>query len=142
MSQEVSLIFSGFVGILFMAVGILGIFRRNKFTQSIQNMYKLDGVLVEYTEHETRDEDNDIRTIYCPVYEYDWKGTKKRLYSTSSAPGLKLPAIGRQVHILVDPKTEQAICLEDEKSSMLVYLVFGVIGLLTFILVLVVGLKK
>ena len=132
MSETGILIFTGFVCILFMGVGILGIHKKIKFSKSIQTMHKLTGVLVDYTVSQKRDEDNDMIDYYFPIYEYEWGGEKKRLKSNTSG-SIK---IGRKVHILVDPQTEKAICMEEEKSSNSFLMLFGVIGVIVFILVL------
>ena len=127
------MIFGFFVSFAFMAVGIFGIIKKTKFSKSIQSMHKTTGVMVDYTVGQYRDEDNDIRDAYFPVYEYEWGGVKKRLKSTTNALRIK---IGRQVHILIDPQTEKAICLEEQKASDALLLIFGIIGVLTFILML------
>ena len=125
------LIFGFFVSFAFMAVGIFGIYKKMKFSKSIQSMYKITGVMVDSTVGHYRDEDNDMREAYFPVYEYEWGGITKRLYSTTNALSIK---IGRQVHILIDPRTEEAICLEEQKASDSLLLIFGIIGVLTLVL--------
>ena len=132
MSDETILIYTDFVSILFMAIGIFGIYKKIKFSKSIQTMHKITGVLVDYDVVQKRDDDNLMVDIYFPIYEYEWGGVKKRLNSTTSG-SIK---IGRKVHILVDPQTEKAICLEDIKRSDIVFPIFGVIGVVTFVLVL------
>lgn len=127
------IIFVYFICFAFMAVGILGIYRKIKFSESIRSMHKLTGVMVDSTVCQQHDEDNLLQDYYFPVYEYDWGGETKRLYSTTNALSIK---IGRKVHILIDPQTENAICLEEEIRSNSFLLLFGIIGLLTFVLLL------
>lgn len=74
-----------------------------------------------------------MQDVYFPVYEYDWGGVKKRLDGTSNALRIK---IGRRVHILIDPQTEKAICMEEQKALDSLLLIFGIIGVLTFIMML------
>ena len=136
MSNGPLLIFGVFVSVVFMAIGILGIHKKRKFSKSIQSMYKVAGVLVDTTVCQQHDDDNIIQDIHFPVYEYEWQGVKKRLYSTTNALHIK---IGRPVHILIDPQTEEAICLEEQKASDSMLLIFGVIGLLTLILMILLG---
>lgn len=131
MSEGAIFVFTGLVGILFMAVGILGIYKKIQFRKSIRNMHMTNGVLVDTTVVQGDDEDD-----YFPIYEYEWGGVKKRLNSNTNASRIK---IGRKVHILVDPKTEEAICLEEQNASDSMLLIFGVIGVLAFILVLLLG---
>lgn len=132
MTEGGILIYTGFVCILFMGVGILGIYRKVKFSERIRTMHTIIGVLADYNEIEKRDEDNDIVTSYFPIYEYEYGGETRRLESTTSSRMKK----GRKVHILVDPQTEKTICLEGEKESNSLLLIFGGIGVIVFILVL------
>ena len=132
MTEGGILIFTGFVCILFMGVGILGIYKKVKFSERIRTMHTIIGVLVDYDEVEKRDANNDMVWDYFPIYEYEWGGETRRLKSTTSSR----MKIGRKVHILVDPQTENAICMEGEKESNSVLLVFGGIGVIVFILVL------
>ena len=135
MSDGVILVFTAFVSLLFMMVGILGIYRKTKFMKSITAMHMVDGMIVDHTVSQVLDEDRDVRDVYNPVYEYEWKGMKKRLKGTVSVSVAKNP-VGKKVHILVDPKTETAVCLEEKKNEEAALLVFGVIGVLVFILVI------
>ena len=135
MSDGVILVFTAFVSLLFILVGILGIYRKTKFMKSITAMHMVDGMIVDHTVSQVLDEDRDVRDVYSPVYEYEWKGVKKRLKGTVSVSVAKNP-VGKKVHILVDPKTETAVCLEEKKNEEAALLVFGVIGVLVFILVI------
>ena len=135
MSDGAILVFTAFVSLLFMMVGILGIYRKTKFMKSITAMHMVDGMIVDHTVSQVLDEDRDVRDVYNPVYEYEWKGMKKRLKGTVSVSVAKNP-VGKKVHILVDPKTETAVCLEEKKNEEAALLVFGVIGVLVFILVI------
>lgn len=76
----------------------------------------IDGVLVDTTVAQRRDE-NDIHQMwdeYFPIYEYEWGGVKKWLESHTNASRIK---ICRKVHILIDSKAEEAICLEEQNAS-------------------------
>ncbi|MDE5820214.1 MAG: DUF3592 domain-containing protein [Lachnospiraceae bacterium] len=136
MSQDGILIFSGVVSILFMLVGIYGIQQKRKFSKKMQAMHKITGVVVDFDIVQHRSEENTMEDLYFPIYEYDWSGIKRRLKSNSSRQAE--PSMGKTVHILVDPQTQDAICLEDEKSSQLVLLIFGAIGVVALVLVILV----
>ena len=136
MSQDGILIFSGIVSILFMLVGIYGIQQKRKFSKKMQAMHKFTGVVVDFDIVQHRSEENTMEDLYFPIYEYDWSGIKRRLKSNSSRQAE--PSMGKTVHILVDPQTQDAICLEDEKSSQLVLLIFGAIGVAALVLVILV----
>ena len=136
MSQDGILIFSGVVSILFILVGIYGIQQKRKFSKRMQMMQKITGVVVDFDIVQHRSEENTMEDLYFPIYEYDWSGIKRRLKSNSSRQAE--PSMGKTVHILVDPQTQDAICLEDEKSSQLVLLIFGAIGVVALVLVILV----
>ena len=125
--------FGFFISFAFMAVGILGIHKKIKFSKSIQSMHKVPGVIVDTHVVQQHDEENTLQDVHFPVYEYDWGGVKKRLDGTSNALRIK---IGRRVHILIDPQTEKAICMEEQKASDGLLLIFGFIGVLTLIMML------
>ena len=136
MSQEGILIFSGVVSILFILVGIYGIQQKRKFSKRMQMMQKITGVVVDFDVVQHRNEENTMEDLYFPIYEYDWGGMKKRLKSNSSKQAE--PSIGKNVQILIDPQTQDAVCLEDEKSSQLVLLIFGAVGVAVLILVVLI----
>ena len=131
MSEKGSLIFTGFISIIFIALGILGIYQKITLSKNKRTMHSLEGIVVDYISKPS----NHCRTMYSPVYEYEWNGIKKRLYSNLYKNG-KRYAIGRHVHIFVDPRTEDVICLEDENAANLLFLVFGLFGLAAFAAVL------
>lgn len=135
MPEGAALFFVGFVCFAFIAVGILGIYREIKFSKRIQSMHKVTGIMVDSHVCQQHDDDNLLIDYYFPIYEYEWGGIKKRLESTTNVLRIK---IGRKVHILIDPQTEKAICLEEERGSNLLLLIFGVIGLAVPVLLSVV----
>lgn len=133
-----------FISILFMAVGISGIYKKIEKKQRVQDMILLPGVQVDYTVSESLDhwEDGSVRTteVYNPIYEYVWEGERRRIQGSVGASGKKYKAIGRNVHILLNPYTGKAVCQEDEKSMENWFLIFGVIGLILFILLMALSL--
>lgn len=134
MSQEGTLIFGFVVGILFIAVGIFGISKKIKLAKRIQTMHELSGVIVDFKVGQTRDEHDYMRDVYSPIYEYEWNGIKKRLNSKVCVQ--KEPSIGKTVHILLNPMTGEAICMEDEQKSQGFLVIFGIIGIAVVILMI------
>ncbi|MDE6017070.1 MAG: hypothetical protein K2H41_15500 [Acetatifactor sp.] len=116
----------------FMAVGVLGICKKVKFREKTQSMRKVTGVIVDSTVCDAPPNEVGVEA-YFPVYEYEWEGVKKRLNSTTNVLRIK---IGRKVHILVDPRTEKAICLEEEMATNTLYMIIGGIGVLVLVMVL------
>ncbi|MDE6016985.1 MAG: hypothetical protein K2H41_15070 [Acetatifactor sp.] len=134
-------IYMGFVSVCFMLVGILGICKQIKFLKRAENLRELIGVVVDYSTSWHREDGDGMSTwkYYAPIYEYEWGGVRKQLTGpVGHGPGRK-SKIGAQVHILLDPQTEKAICREDETHFHIIMMILGVIGLLAFVLVLLRG---
>ncbi|MDE6420970.1 MAG: DUF3592 domain-containing protein [Lachnospiraceae bacterium] len=134
---ELALLAFGYViSILFMAVGTLGIYKKVKMLRNIRSMHSVTGVLADYAQDGSMDNDETARKVYHPVYEYDWGGETRQLSGTVGISEIKERTIGRRVHFLVNPQTGEAICREDEKAGERVALVFGGIGVAVFALML------
>lgn len=135
-----ALAFGYVVSMILMAIGVLGIYKKVKMRQNLRSMCSVTGVLTDYTEGGGADSEEDGEESsgrsYYPVYEYEWQGETRQLSGSWGADEKEQRAIGRQVHILVDPKTGEAICREDEKPGERVALVIGIIGLAVFVLML------
>lgn len=131
------LIFLGIVSILFMAVGIIGIYMKVKRRKSIRGMHKTIGWLAEYNVGKQPDEDGF--DLFYPVYEYKWEGEKRVFYSKAGVLGYQCHTRGKRVHILIDPQTKKVTCLEDKKSYDSILLRFGVIGVFALVLTLMLG---
>ncbi|MDE6210156.1 MAG: hypothetical protein K2M73_10865 [Lachnospiraceae bacterium] len=116
------------LSIAFIAVGVFGIFKKHKMEQNLHNMISLTGIQVDYKISKST-HNHRSQSIYTPIYEYDWGGEKKRFCGPLGSSGKKYSTIGRMVHILVNPQTGDAVCQEDEKSSFLFSLFFGIIGI-------------
>lgn len=134
-----ALAFGYAVSIILMAIGVLGIYKKVKMRQNIRSMRSVTGVLTDYTEGGTdREEDGEESSgkSYYPVYEYEWQGETRQFFSGWGKDEKEQRAIGRQVHILVNPKTGETICREDEKPGERAALVIGIIGVVIFALIL------
>lgn len=132
-------IFLVVVSIAFMAVGVLGICKKVKRAKGMRGMHKVKGVLMNYTVAQKRDEDGFLLDVFFPVYEYEWEGESRELYSTVGVLGYQCHTMGKRVHILIDPQTEKVSCLEDEKSYEFILLIFGVIGILVLVVLVLLG---
>lgn len=135
-SENTKLILGYFIGILFTGIGVLGIRSKINMTRKMQNMVSRTGVQVDYVTRYRRSSDRWVNT-YSPVYEYEWGGEQKRIGSSVSASGKKYRAIGRKVHILVDPRTGEAFCQEDAKTGGNFMLFFGGVGIAILAVMLV-----
>lgn len=133
-SDDAVIIFGYFIGVLFMAIGALGIYKKIKRSQNAHNLLSLFGMQVDYTVGSSTDSEGTETNIYYPIYEYDWGGEKRRFAGKMGSSGKKYRTIGRQVHILVNPQTKEAVCKEDENASDGLLLIFGFVGLATLAL--------
>lgn len=135
-----ALAFGYAVSMILMAIGVLGIYKKVKMRQNIRSMRSVTGVLTGYTEGGGADREEDSEESsgksYYPVYEYEWQGETRQFFSRWGKDEKEQRAIGRQVHILVNPGTGETICREDEKPGERVALVIGIIGVVIFALML------
>lgn len=122
------------ISILFMLTGVYGILHKNRTRQEMQNMISLPGMQVDYTITQNRKRMG--KRIYHPIYEYEWGGERRRIGSHVGGSRQKYCSIGRKVHIFVDPHTGKALCAEDTKTSENMFLGFGIIGIVVFLLLL------
>lgn len=131
--------FGYFIGIIFMLLGILGIRQKISLARDKRNMQIRQGVLVDFTvEHSSNEDGDDIEACY-PIYEYEWAGDKRQLIGQMNSDSKKHRALGRKVHILVEPQTGRAVCEEDEKVAGNLLLAFGVIGVIVFAIMLAIS---
>lgn len=125
--------FGYFISILFIGIGVWGIYRKVQLNQKAPDLQVIDGVQVDYVvDHGTGDDADS----YFPIYEYEWMGERRRFKGSIGSNGKKYRTIGRKVHILRDPATDQVCCKEDEKSSFGIFLIFGIIGVVVFMCML------
>lgn len=136
MPQGAERLFTYLISILFMGIGIFGIYGKIRMKQSMHDMISLPGMQMDYTIRRDRASVGHTILIYNPVYEYEWEGEKRRIVGPVGRSGKKYRTIGRKVHILVDPHTGEAVCREDEKTKGNLYFLFGIIGLAVFALLL------
>lgn len=132
-----------FISILFIAIGIFGIYKKIIKKQQAQDMILLPGVQVDYSvsESTTGSDDSMLTTeVYHPIYEYVWGGERYRIQGRVGSSGKKYRNIGRKVHILLNPHTGKAVCQEDEKTMDNLFIVFGVIGIILFALLMALSL--
>ncbi len=131
-----ALAFGYAVSMILMAIGVLGIYKKVKMRQNIRSMRSVTGVLTGYTEGGGVDREESSGKSYYPVYEYEWQGETRQFFSRWGKDEREQRAIGRRVHILVNPGTGETICREDEKPGERVILVTGIIGVVIFALML------
>lgn len=125
--------FGYFVSILFMGIGILGIYNKIRVAATKNTMQVIPGVQADYT---ISHGDGDDPDCYYPVYEYEWMGETHRYYSKTGGNMKKYRSIGRKVHMLRNPEDGRIICKEDENATSGFLMIFGLFGLVVFVCML------
>lgn len=128
------MIFLWVVGIVFMALGVLGICKKVKRLKKIEGVRRVKGYLSEYTVGQMREDDGFILDLFFPVYEYKWEGERRELHSSAGVLGYQCRTRGHWVYILIDPQTGKARCMENEKPYVSILLILGVLGVLDIVL--------
>lgn len=123
--------FGYLISILFMGIGFVGLKNKVRLKNNQHRMQVIPGCLVDYEINHGTGDDPDT---YQPVYEYELMGMQYQYKSKVSGTAKKYREIGRKVHILRDCETGEIFCQEDEKNSNTMYMVFGIVGLVVFLL--------
>lgn len=134
--SEAAIGFGYFISIAFLAISALGIYKNIKRAQNKHNLRSISGVQVGYTTGSSTDSDGVESELYYPVYEYEWGGERRQLSGSIGTDRKESRSIGRKVHILLNPQTGEVTCKEDERPANLVFLITGIVGLATLVLML------
>lgn len=125
--------FGYFTSILFIGIGVWGIYKQILLKRKLPGMQVLLGVVADYTiDRGNRDEADS----YFPIYEYEWMGEWKRFKGSTGGSSKKYRTIGRKVHILRDPATGKVLCKEDETGKSWFFAVFLLFGVVAFVCLL------
>lgn len=118
-------IFGYIISVVFVIAGAwVGIGTPLRRKKEMINCHTVPGTLVDY-----KAEADDNGTSYFPVYEYYVYGEPRRIGSTVGGSAAKYRQIGRQVSIVINDKTGETYCAEDNKASGKLGILFLVIGL-------------
>lgn len=121
--------FGSLIGMAFAFIGFwLCVLRPSKLKRQMKDCEIVLGTGVDYLNvGRTRDTDGEgFRNNYFPIYEYYYGGVPHRIKSSSSGSGTGL---GRTVKIVVNHRTGEAYCLDDEKEGIVIGIVFLIFGL-------------
>lgn len=125
--------FGYFISVLFIVIGVWGIYKQILLKRKQPDMQVLDGVVASYAvEHGNADTSDS----YFPIYEYEWLGEKKRFKGSTGGTSKKYRNIGRRVHILRDMTTGKVLCKEDETGHAWFFMIFLFFGALAFVALL------
>ena len=131
------------IGGIFTFVGLwLSIIRPHKINKNMIYCEKVEGRIADVVRHgrignyDYGDRDN---IAYAYLYEYEYGGVKRTIKSRTASNTHSHASIGKKVEIIINHKTGDVFCMDDEKSGVgigIVFLIFGVaimIGMIFFI---------
>ena len=131
------------IGGIFTFVGVwLSIIRPHKINKNMIYCEKVEGRIADVVRHgrignyEYGDRNN---IAYAYLYEYEYGGVKRTIKSRTASNTHTHASIGKKVEIIINHKTGDVFCMDDEKSGVgigIVFLIFGVaimIGMIFFI---------
>lgn len=78
---------------------------------------------------------NSSNMVSAPIYSFYYEGNEYRMRSIVSSSSAKRAVPGRRVNIVINEKTGEVYCVEDQSIG--VSIVFGIIGLLVGVFTLV-----
>ncbi|MBR1822889.1 MAG: DUF3592 domain-containing protein [Ruminococcus sp.] len=124
-------------GAIFFCIGIKEV-RETSNAKKICDL-RVDGIVTEYDESVSTDEDGDERTTYAPVFSYEYNGVsykhKGRYYSSDHDF-----SIGQKVDIYINADEPETVYIPEYKareSSSVTFVITGGLMVLVFILGLV-----
>ena len=121
------------IGGIFTFVGAwLSIIRPHKINKNMIYCEKVEGRIADVVRHgrignyDYGDRDN---IAYAYLYEYEYGGVKRTIKSRTASNTHSHASIGKKVEIIINHKTGDVFCMDDEKSGVgigIVFLIFGV----------------
>lgn len=131
------------IGGIFTFVGLwLSIIRPHNINKNMIYCEKVEGRIADVVRHgrignyEYGDHNN---ISYAYLYEYEYGGAKRTIKSKTASNTHSHASIGKKVEIIINHKTGDVFCMDDEKSGVgigIVFLIFGIVimtGMLFFI---------
>ena len=133
------------IGGIFTFVGVwLSIIRPHKINKNMIYCEKVEGRIADVVRQGKvgsidLDDHNHNHATYAYLYEYEYGGVKRTIKSRTASNTHTHASIGKKVEIIINHKTGDVFCMDDEKSGVgigIVFLIFGVaimIGMIFFI---------
>lgn len=131
------------IGGIFTFVGLwLSIIRPHKINKNMIYCEKVEGRIADVVRHgrignyEYGDRNN---IAYAYLYEYEYGGVKRTIKSRTASNTHSHASIGKKVEIIINHKTGDVFCMDDEKTGVglgIVFLIFGIVimtGMIFFI---------
>jgi hypothetical protein len=121
------------VGALFMGIGIVMLLVVAYLIYSHQQFEKnakvVKATVTEYQSYNSRDDDGSTTTMFTPVFEYEFKGTKHTYVSNTSSSS-KDYEIGEKVDMMVNPDDPQDVLIDSFMGKWFLPLLLGFMGTL------------
>jgi hypothetical protein len=87
----------------------------------------LMGTVTAYDQYESSDDDGSTTTMYTPIFDYDYNGTRYTHTSEMSSSSQSY-AIGESIELLIDPEQPEAVLVNSFTGMWLLPLLLGVMG--------------
>jgi hypothetical protein len=121
------------VGLGFMSIGIIMlasvtymVVSNNKFEKIAVHV---KGKVIDFTSHESSDDDGGSTTMYAPVFEYQFNGQTYQYTSSTSSSSPEYD-VGEEVEVLVDPKNPNEVLINTFWEKWFLSLVLGIMGVM------------
>lgn len=119
------------VGTLFMGIGMVMLLVVGYLIYSHQQFEKnakvVKATLTAYQSYDSRDDDGSTTTMFTPVFEYEFKGTKHTYVSNSSSSS-KDYEIGEKVDMMVNPDDPKDVLVDSFMGKWFLPLLLGIMG--------------
>ena len=133
--------FGFLAGVVFIFIGIwLSFIRPHKFKKDMIHCEKVEGRIADTVRQGRTGDvgDRHRQRTYSYVYEYEYGGVKRTLKGRTSSNTYSHADIGRKVVIVINHKTGDVFCMDDEKTGVGMGIVFLIFGIATIPFVLLV----
>lgn len=125
-------IFAFGLPLLFVVIGFnLSVVKSMKIKKEMVHCTTVQGRIVDYRTKRSRKHG----TTYQPAYGFFYNGEERTIWGSVSSNSSKYRQLGRQVTIVINNKTGDVYCREDQNFSKRFGIMFGLFGL--FILIVV-----
>ena len=112
------------VGIIMLAVVTYIVISNNKFEQ---RAIPVKGKVIDFTSHESSDDDGGSTTMYAAVFEYDFNGQTYQHTSSTSSSSPEYD-VGEEVEVLVNPLNPNQVLVNTFWEKWFLSVVLGIMG--------------
>ena len=113
-----------FIGIIMLAAVAYIVISNNKFEQRAT---PAKGKVIDFTTHESSDDDGGSTTMFAPVFEYEYNGQTYQHTSSTSSSSPEYD-VGEEVEVLVDPQNPYEVLVNTFWEKWFLSVVLGIMG--------------